>query len=277
MAEKCISTIDDTSLNLKQSELLQQHGHDSHHILYDDNTPLISLNNSTSDLSTVRTVIKVDSVVMLEDDDDVVVSVNDDDDDDDDETVGIIDEQKLDVFLETPVIDEQEQQNNLDLTATNIDLAKPKRLSDEFFSADDGDCDDEDDNGNDDITPSASSTSNSLIQHDNNNVVALDEDVDVDDDDDDVGLVEDEVGVDDDHPIIFDDNDVQSMDAIERRDYEQEQKLTGGVIVRNRSIINNCDNRLNLGLINNNKNKTNEDTVKRSDTEDKVRTKCLVI
>lgn len=42
-------------------------------------------------------------------------------------------------------------------------------------------------------------------------------------------------------------NDVQSRDAIERRDFEQEQKLTGGIIIKNSAFIPTND-RLNLNL-----------------------------
>lgn len=55
---------------------------------------------------------------------------------------------------------------------------------------------------------------------------------DVDDDDDDEDVDEDEL------------HDVQSRDAIERRDFEQEQKLTGGIIIKNSAF----NDRLNLGL-----------------------------
>lgn len=43
------------------------------------------------------------------------------------------------------------------------------------------------------------------------------------------------------------DNDVQSMDAIERRDFEDEQRLTGGIILKSSSLAKN--DRLNLELI----------------------------
>lgn len=42
--------------------------------------------------------------------------------------------------------------------------------------------------------------------------------------------------------------DVQSRDAIERRDFEQEQKLTGGIIIKNSAFIPTTD-RLNLDLL----------------------------
>ena len=43
---------------------------------------------------------------------------------------------------------------------------------------------------------------------------------------------------------------VQLMDAIERRDFEIEQKLTGGIIIKSSSLSLSDTNRLNLGLIN---------------------------
>ncbi|GAB0100988.1 F-box/WD repeat-containing protein 7 [Sergentomyia squamirostris] len=68
----------------------------------------------------------------------------------------------------------------------------------------------------------------------------------------------DEVEVDDDvfppeedhaADVIYDENDVQSMDAIERRDFEREQRLIGGVIIRNKSIVSG-DNKLKLNILN---------------------------
>ncbi|XP_055376278.1 F-box/WD repeat-containing protein 7 [Condylostylus longicornis] len=48
--------------------------------------------------------------------------------------------------------------------------------------------------------------------------------------------------------VSFYDNDVQSMDAIERRDFEHEQRLTGGILMRSQSLINS-DNKLNMEII----------------------------
>uniref|UniRef100_A0A1Q3G0W2 F-box/WD repeat-containing protein 7 n=1 Tax=Culex tarsalis TaxID=7177 RepID=A0A1Q3G0W2_CULTA len=55
--------------------------------------------------------------------------------------------------------------------------------------------------------------------------------------------------VDDDEDVDEDElQDVQSRDAIERRDFEQEQKLTGGIIIKNSAFIPTTD-RLNLDLL----------------------------
>uniref|UniRef100_A0A7G3A8T8 Putative cdc4 n=1 Tax=Lutzomyia longipalpis TaxID=7200 RepID=A0A7G3A8T8_LUTLO len=48
---------------------------------------------------------------------------------------------------------------------------------------------------------------------------------------------------------IYDENDVQSMDAIERRDFEREQLLIGGVIIRN-DALTTTDNKLKLNILN---------------------------
>lgn len=71
------------------------------------------------------------------------------------------------------------------------------------------------------------------MEHDE---VLLEDVVDGEDDDDDEDVDEDEL------------QDVQSRDAIERRDFEQEQKLTGGIIIKNSAFIPTTD-RLNLDLL----------------------------
>ncbi|XP_059609176.1 F-box/WD repeat-containing protein 7 [Phlebotomus argentipes] len=48
---------------------------------------------------------------------------------------------------------------------------------------------------------------------------------------------------------IYDENDVQSMDAIERRDFEREQQLIGGVIIRNDAVATTED-KLKLNISN---------------------------
>lgn len=52
------------------------------------------------------------------------------------------------------------------------------------------------------------------------------------------------------------DNDVQSMDAIERRDFEDEQRLTGGIILKSSSLAKN--DRLNLELVQQAQNSNNQ-------------------
>ncbi|XP_058066392.1 F-box/WD repeat-containing protein 7 [Anopheles bellator] len=64
--------------------------------------------------------------------------------------------------------------------------------------------------------------------------------------DDDEGEEENVAPNEEDDELLLD--DVQSMDAIERRDFEQEQRLTGGFLLRNRSLIS--ADRLNLEFIN---------------------------
>ncbi|KAL9699508.1 hypothetical protein quinque_002949 [Culex quinquefasciatus] len=60
--------------------------------------------------------------------------------------------------------------------------------------------------------------------------------------------VVDEEAVEDDNDDEDELQDVQSRDAIERRDFEQEQKLTGGIIIKNSAFIPDTD-RLNLELL----------------------------
>ncbi|EDS36944.1 f-box and wd40 domain protein 7 [Culex quinquefasciatus] len=60
--------------------------------------------------------------------------------------------------------------------------------------------------------------------------------------------VVDEEAVEDDDDDEDELQDVQSRDAIERRDFEQEQKLTGGIIIKNSAFIPDTD-RLNLELL----------------------------
>lgn len=62
----------------------------------------------------------------------------------------------------------------------------------------------------------------------------------------------DDFGPEEDHAVddaIYDENDVQSMDAIERRDFEREQQLIGGVIIRN-DTLTTADNKLKLNILN---------------------------
>ncbi|XP_058456819.1 F-box/WD repeat-containing protein 7 [Malaya genurostris] len=83
-------------------------------------------------------------------------------------------------------------------------------------------------------------------------VPMLGENLDADDDDGDV-----------------DEDDVQSIDAIERRDFEQEQKLTGGIIIKNSAFIPD-NHRLNLELISRIKKMHEDELPKKSQPERKI-------
>lgn len=281
MAEKCIASIDNSSImsiigyNTEKNIINQ----DNHILIPYDNTPIISLNNSESDLNII-TSISCCGVAG-----EVVEKCN---------IKTIKRESNPDIYLVTPAIDDQKL---LEVTETSTKSAViPKRLSDEFFSADDDEEEEEEEENcclekqveniviseilipkregvlvlNDFAEniihlPSTSSLKNQSSNYvneesqkmrvDNEEQIEQVDDDDADDDDDNDGG-------------IYDHNDVQSMDAIERIDYEEEQKLTGGVIVRNSSLI--CSgNRLNIGLLNNLAT-NNDHSTNRSDEDNKV-------
>lgn len=80
-----------------------------------------------------------------------------------------------------------------------------------------------------------------------------------------IAVLEDDLVDDDDDA----DEDVQSIDAIERRDFEQEAKLTGGIIIKNKAFIPD-NHRLNLEFISSFK-KIREDVLaKKSQPERKI-------
>lgn len=85
----------------------------------------------------------------------------------------------------------------------------------------------------------------------------------------DEGVAALEVDRDDDDAGDEDDlHDVQSIDAIERRDFEQEQKLTGGIIIRN-SALKPDNHRLNLEFVSRFRMR-NDTLAKKSQPEGKV-------
>lgn len=280
MAEKCTASIDNSSMSIigynTEKNIINQ---DNHILIPYDNTPIISLNNSESDLN-IRTSISCCGAG------DVVEKCN---------IKSIKREtnccEHTDIYLVTPAIDDQKL---LEVTGTSTKnlhekpTVIPKRLSDEFFSADDDEEVEEEEKNcclekqvenivisenlipkregvlvlNDLAEkilhlPSTSSLKNTSSNYYNeeSKKMRVDNEEKIEEDDDDDG---DE-----------NDNDVQSMDAIERIDYEEEQKLTGGVIVRNSSLI--CSgNRLNIGLLNNLAT-NNDPSTNRSDEDNKVR------
>jgi hypothetical protein len=164
----------------------------------------------------------------------------------------------VDIHLETP-------QAESAVVAGNSD-AKPKRLSDEFFSADDGDEDleeldeelDEDELDEKKQTAGCSTSSSKT-----NSEIHINE---FDDD----GNISEPAYISEEtsscSSLCYQNSKtnyfVQSYDelnAIEREDFEQEQKLTGQLILKNSTLIRNASSsssssssshRLNLGIIN---------------------------
>lgn len=237
------------------------------------------------------------------------------------------------IQLETPAVEER--------NSGGLNVAKPKRLSDEFYSADDDYEDDEDDelnNGNaggdvrrqevlknEDIdcgvhaslslreiqnlsitnggaetgedgferensvyiseeTSSCSSghrpvtvegSSTGLLETDQQQQPEDGEDplrMEQDDivEDEGVAVLENDMDEDGDDGDVDEDDlhDVQSIDAIERRDFEQEQKLTGGIIKNSAFIPDN--HRLNLEFISRIKKMRDDTQAKKSQPDGKI-------
>lgn len=261
-------------------------------------------------------------------DDDTENDADDDNNDDNNETKQsqVLDcDEKVDIYLETPVADDDNNHellltknatassttatsatiNTVSSNAISLMFVKPKRLSDEFFSADDGESDTDEANVNatskNKILPPSLALNvldvepvciaENLSRFTNENSIDTDENLIVESsayiNDEELSSCSNLIDILQEHdessphsstsPIIIglqddedevanhgDENgfftsDVQSIDAIERIDIEQEQKLTaGGIVLRCSSSLGiadngNCvdrDNRLKLGLIN---------------------------
>lgn len=152
------------------------------------------------------------------------------------------------IFLETPIIEE----NTISMNSHDYENAKPKRLSDEFLSQS---------SDEDQLLLNTTSSADVAVLESLKEEGNLDLDVDEDDEHDregDIDRPEDDEEADGDDEVddddgeeddeITTDSDVQSMDAIERRDFEHEQRLTGGRIMKLSSLTdgNNC---LKLNLL----------------------------
>lgn len=135
------------------------------------------------------------------------------------------------VELETPL--ESTSSHGISSVDSGV---KPKRLSDEFYNDND-----DDDNENDDgQTPTSTSSKENPQDIDENSSNNFKTEACI--------------------SLCFNVNNsnnifVQSIDAIERADFEQEQKLTGGIIIRGTSALaggssGGNDERLNFDLIN---------------------------
>lgn len=177
------------------------------------------------------------------------------------------------IYLETPVVDE----NNVCLVGHDFEKAKPKRLSDDFFSSDDGDDEksaiienkseviadkisedihcEESNSGNfiaararEFCEEDTSSSCSNLLSRLNNEESPLLKSSTVSEC---LASSSNQVSGDNlnvnnsESAVALYENDVQSMDAIERRDFEHEQRMTGGVILKTSSLVNS-DNQLNL-------------------------------
>lgn len=149
-------------------------------------------------------------------------------------------ENVVDINLETPLVDD----NISHISEKGDNSVKPKRLSDEFFSADD-DCDEDEvgEGSSENVVASCSGSSKTSPE------------MRLGDDFDNISepLSEEtsscsSLG----SSALGFNHSVQLMDAIERRDFEIEQKLTGGIIIKSSSLLTDT-NRLNLGLINKHK------------------------
>lgn len=224
--------------------------------------------------------------------------------------------EKVDVYLETPVVDDNHESFGASTTTTTTNPTSkhsinivPKRLSDEFYSADDCYSDNEDVRDsvtlieyNDSsvqvdgksITPNSNVESSADMSRFEENSIdniidsAYNEDeisscsnlIDISNEHDDssphstaspgIQDIQDngeEANHGDehlmDHVIYYDndnDNDMQSVDASDRKNFEIKEKLADGMILRNSSSSVSGDNRLNLGLLNTFSQKIDQDS-----------------
>lgn len=178
-----------------------------------------------------------------------------------DESTGIVETSSVDILhMETPL-----ESHCVSMTSADNSNVKPKRLSDEFSSLDE-ETDEIDDDGVEDehvkqakLTPETAHCSAAKSP--------LEDDCDADGDDEE----EEESN----HlgetssssmSLCYSSNASNNMfvqstidDAIERADYEQEQRLTGGIIIR-ASQLTGANNRLNFELMNNQRSAENRES-----------------
>lgn len=156
---------------------------------------------------------------------------------------------------------EQEPQNNVDIhletpqAETAGNSGKQKRISDEFFSADDGDDLDEEEECD---KPTASCSTNSSKTNSDNRINEFDDDGNVSE----PAYISEETSSC--SSLCYQNSQknyfvqYDELNAIEREDFEEEQKLTGQLILKNSSLIHNSSSssssssnqRLNLGILN---------------------------
>lgn len=157
------------------------------------------------------------------------------------------------IFLETPIIEE----NTISMNSHDYENARPKRLSDEFLSQS---TDDDNIILQNDALSVPGAVLGTLKEETDSAQDADDENDDGDEDDEDVleegEYDEEEEGSDDEEDggseddQVATDNDVQSMDANERSDLEEEHGPTGPK-VRRLSAITDENNCLKLNFVNN--------------------------
>lgn len=166
----------------------------------------------------------------------------------------------------------QEPQNNVDIhletpqAETAGNSGKPKRLSDEFFSADDGD---EEELDEDEDLEDLKLELNKQMASCSTNSSKTNSDIRINEFDDD-GNISEPAYISEEtsscSSLCYQNSQknyfVQSYDelnAIEREDFEEEQKLTGQLILKNSNLIRNStssssssssNHRLNLGILN---------------------------
>lgn len=181
-----------------------------------------------------------------------------------DDNTGIVDASSVEILhMETPL-----ESHGVSMTSTEHSNVKPKRLSDEFSSLteetdeiddEEGIDEEEQDVRQDELTPTLEIAHCSV---DKTKQQQLDDDLDGDGDDEED---EDEVEISSNHlgetssssaSLCYSSNASNNMfvqsidDAIERADFEQEQRLNGGIIIR-ASQFTDAKNRLNFELMNN--------------------------
>lgn len=316
MAEKCISTIKESSVvcdllysNTKESVILDETA-----VKCNRNCDISSCSSTPSTITTVSTImhipLDIPPIINLNDTTSPDISyarnatstlihyMSDECENKNGQTNC---EKVVDVYLETPVVDDNNESfgastTTITTTSTTNTTSKhsinivPKRLSDEFYSADDCYSDNEDGRGSvtlidynndssvkvDDksITPNSNESSAEMSRFEDNSI---------DNNIIDSAYIEDEIsscsnlnehddssphstvspaGINDingeeanhgdehlmDH-VIYYDNDMQSVNAADRKNFELKEKLADGITLRNSSLVSG-DNRLNLGLLN---------------------------
>lgn len=205
--------------------------------------------------------------------------------------------EKVDVYLETPVVDDNNESFGASTTTTTVTAATnatnkhsinivPKRLSDEFYSADDCYSDNEDVRGSvtlmefndssvqvDDksITPNSNVESSAEMSRFEEN--SIDNIIDSTYNEDEISSCSNLIDISNEHDdssphstaspgiqdngeeanhgddVVYYNNEVQSVDAVDRKMFEIKEKLADAMILRNGSLMSG-DNRLNLGLLN---------------------------
>ncbi|XP_037034827.1 F-box/WD repeat-containing protein 7 [Bradysia coprophila] len=206
--------------------------------------------------------------------------------------------EKVDVYLETPVVDDNNESFGASTTTNTTNAASkhsinivPKRLSDEFYSADDCYSDNEDVRSsvtlieyNDSlvqvdeksITPNSNVESSAEMSRFEEN--SIDNIIDSTYNEDEISSCSNLIDIRNDHDessphstaspgiqdngeeanhgdehlmdnVIYYDSEMQSVDGVDRKQFELKEKLADAMILRTGSLVSG-DNRLNIGLLN---------------------------